>query len=438
MTAHPAGVPAFGPPRGQSWHARFAATPTRRSPRLASRARVLAGLLVASLAVLGPVAPVQAAVPVPKVVIIVGPVGGVTDSYRSEADKAARVARRAGADVVTVYSPDATWSAVRTRRRRRVDPRLHGSRQRVAQPLSRLALSAHPERLRAEPGCGQGRRRPPVLRRGLDREAAPRTRRHRPPPPPVLRERQHRAGPPGRHQGGCHRPRGQLRRRVHPGRCAGGRRRGPPGAGVLRACPARGPAEHRGGVGGVTEGARSHVRARQRAQPGLHPVARSRPGIRRLLPVARRERGRGVPRRPRWPRCGIHGQRPRAAVTGRLGRGLRVAQDRRAADGRIVDPPRAADLRRRPRAEGGQGAPGDPLGPAHRGCPAPEPRLPGAGPPGADAGPAPTASAAPAATSIPSAAPAATPIAGPDPTPSRSAAPRRAAAPRSGRPGRRP
>lgn len=113
MTAYPAGAPAFGPPRGQSWHAPFAVTPPGRSSRLSSRARVLAGLLVASVAVLGSVVPVQAAVSAPKVVIIVGPVGGVTDSYRNEADKAARVARRAGADVVTVYSPDATWSAVR-------------------------------------------------------------------------------------------------------------------------------------------------------------------------------------------------------------------------------------------------------------------------------------------------------------------------------------
>ncbi len=49
----------------------------------------------------------------PKVVIIVGPVGSLTDAYRADGDKAAKAARAAGAVVEKIYSPDATWPRVR-------------------------------------------------------------------------------------------------------------------------------------------------------------------------------------------------------------------------------------------------------------------------------------------------------------------------------------
>jgi hypothetical protein len=58
-------------------------------------------------------APVAAAQPVPKVVLVVGPVGSITPAYRALANEAADAARNAGAEVVKVYSPDATWPAVR-------------------------------------------------------------------------------------------------------------------------------------------------------------------------------------------------------------------------------------------------------------------------------------------------------------------------------------
>ena len=48
-----------------------------------------------------------------KVAIVVGPVGSLTDYYRSLADEAASVARRHANEVVTVYSPNATWPRVR-------------------------------------------------------------------------------------------------------------------------------------------------------------------------------------------------------------------------------------------------------------------------------------------------------------------------------------
>lgn len=91
------------------------------------RKRVLVRCLVAALAVLILVpihsAPSNAAAdaggasarhPVdPKVVIIVGPTGDVTDHYRENADEAAVVARRYSSSVTTLYSPNATWARVR-------------------------------------------------------------------------------------------------------------------------------------------------------------------------------------------------------------------------------------------------------------------------------------------------------------------------------------
>jgi hypothetical protein len=78
---------------------------------------VIVGLLVAMLGVgiAGPVG-VAAASPstgVPKVVLIVGPAGVATDRYRAEARDAAALARRFTPDVTEIYSPDATWPAVK-------------------------------------------------------------------------------------------------------------------------------------------------------------------------------------------------------------------------------------------------------------------------------------------------------------------------------------
>ena len=59
-------------------------------------------------------APAAAATPVPKVALIVGPAGSITDRYRALANDAANAAEAAGAEVVKVYSPDATWPAVKS------------------------------------------------------------------------------------------------------------------------------------------------------------------------------------------------------------------------------------------------------------------------------------------------------------------------------------
>jgi hypothetical protein len=73
----------------------------------------LIALSIAILAATGATAPVAAATRVPKVAVVVGPAGSVTARYRALADSAADVARKAGAEVVTVYSPNATWPRVR-------------------------------------------------------------------------------------------------------------------------------------------------------------------------------------------------------------------------------------------------------------------------------------------------------------------------------------
>ncbi len=79
--------------------------------RIRARAALIAVLtLVTSQLAM---APVGAVVAPPKVVIIVGPTGAQTDSYRSKGDDYANVAAAAGATVVKVYSPNATWAAVK-------------------------------------------------------------------------------------------------------------------------------------------------------------------------------------------------------------------------------------------------------------------------------------------------------------------------------------
>ncbi len=73
----------------------------------------LVALVVGVLVALGGIPPVAAGTRIPKVVLIVGPVGGITANYKALANEAARVARAAGAQVVKVYSPNATWPAVK-------------------------------------------------------------------------------------------------------------------------------------------------------------------------------------------------------------------------------------------------------------------------------------------------------------------------------------
>jgi hypothetical protein len=80
---------------------------------LADRIRVA---LIASLTIISllmAAAPASAAAAPQKVVVIVGPTGAQTDSYRSKGDAIAAAAEAAGATAVEVYSPNATWANVK-------------------------------------------------------------------------------------------------------------------------------------------------------------------------------------------------------------------------------------------------------------------------------------------------------------------------------------
>ena len=81
-------------------------------------AALAAVLLVGAIAVPGigtGVAGVSASTPPvnPKVVIIVGPVAGSTSTYRSDASAAAAEARKYTTNVITIFSPTATWAKVK-------------------------------------------------------------------------------------------------------------------------------------------------------------------------------------------------------------------------------------------------------------------------------------------------------------------------------------
>jgi hypothetical protein len=76
---------------------------------------VTIAVLLASLVAAPAVAAAAPAVArsAPKVVLVVGPVGQTTAEYRALADEAAAAAAEFTPNVVKVYSPDATWPAVR-------------------------------------------------------------------------------------------------------------------------------------------------------------------------------------------------------------------------------------------------------------------------------------------------------------------------------------
>ena len=59
-----------------------------------------------------PAAPALAA-SAAKVVVVVGPVGGLTAHYKSDANAIVAEARRYTSDVVKIYTPNATWAKVK-------------------------------------------------------------------------------------------------------------------------------------------------------------------------------------------------------------------------------------------------------------------------------------------------------------------------------------
>jgi hypothetical protein len=83
------------------------------------RAFVIVTLVLLALMAVGPLSPASAANAAradrvaPKVAIVVGPAGVATDNYRRLADEAAAAAAKYTPNVVRVYSPQATWPAVK-------------------------------------------------------------------------------------------------------------------------------------------------------------------------------------------------------------------------------------------------------------------------------------------------------------------------------------
>lgn len=80
------------------------------------RASVIVLLVLLALMAVGPMGPTPVAAAsrvAPKVAIVVGPAGYATDNYRRLADQAAAAALKYTPNVVKVYSPDATWPAVK-------------------------------------------------------------------------------------------------------------------------------------------------------------------------------------------------------------------------------------------------------------------------------------------------------------------------------------
>ncbi len=91
-----------------------AAAPRRARLAAALRLLVLAPLVAALLAAAPPsVTPAQAATPVARAVIVVGPTEGITPSYIRMARQTAAQLRSLGAVVTEVYSPNATLARVR-------------------------------------------------------------------------------------------------------------------------------------------------------------------------------------------------------------------------------------------------------------------------------------------------------------------------------------
>lgn len=86
-------------------------TSTSRMPRRGLLVALLAALLAAGTLA---VAPAPASAAGVKVAVVVGPAGSLTSTYISHARGYASLARSYGATVVEVYTPNATWSRVRS------------------------------------------------------------------------------------------------------------------------------------------------------------------------------------------------------------------------------------------------------------------------------------------------------------------------------------
>ena len=163
-----------------------------------------------------------------KVVVVVGPVGDHNAHYKSDARDIAAEARKHTSNVVTLFTPNATWSAVKAAAQgASVFVYLgHGNGWPSIYPPFQTVTK---DGLGLDPSTGADGSQARLLRRGLHPGQHPvRAQRGRPALPPVLRVGQHRARAGAGHVRGGARAGRQLRRRVHRRRRAGGDRGGPP------------------------------------------------------------------------------------------------------------------------------------------------------------------------------------------------------------------
>ena len=114
-------------------------------------ASVLAVLCSVSVVLPVAAAPATGQAAAPRVVIVVGPSGASTDRYRAQAREAAVVARQFTSDVTELYSPNATWPAVKHALQGASVVIYMGHGNGWPSPYRDSLYRAHPERLRAQP-----------------------------------------------------------------------------------------------------------------------------------------------------------------------------------------------------------------------------------------------------------------------------------------------
>ena len=220
------------PWRGRRGQSRAAVTGRPVRPVLVAEPcplrRVLAAVLVALLLGARPRRPCRSRPrSTAKVVIVVGPVGDHNAHYKADASDIAAEARKHTSNVVTLFTPNATWPEVKAAAQgASVFVYLgHGNGWPSIYPPFQTVTK---DGLGLDPSSGRRRRQARLLRRGLHPEQhPPGAERGRAAVPPVLRVGEHRARAVAGHVRRGPGAGRQLRRRVHRRGRAGGDRRGP-------------------------------------------------------------------------------------------------------------------------------------------------------------------------------------------------------------------
>ena len=186
--------------------------PDEQAPRRGLLVALLAALLaVGSLAA----APAPASAAGIKVAIVVGPAGSLTSSYLRSARGYAAQARSYGATVVEVYTPNATWSRVRSAVQGANLLIYLGHGNGFPNPYNSTLTPLKVDGFGLNPYAGQRQHAHDLLRRVLRPDPGQaRAQRGGDPQPPLLLDRELRAGQPDPDRVGGPQARRQLRRRA--------------------------------------------------------------------------------------------------------------------------------------------------------------------------------------------------------------------------------